>query len=78
MSLFKDFNQGIIKENPVLRLMIGLCPVLAVSNNAVNAAGMSAAVMFVLVGSNWVVALIARWCRTRSASPFSLSSFPLL
>jgi electron transport complex protein RnfE len=60
MSLFKDFNQGIIKENPVLRLMIGLCPVLAVSNNAVNAAGMSAAVMFVLVGSNWVVALIRK------------------
>jgi electron transport complex protein RnfE len=44
----------------VLRLMIGLCPVLAVSNNAVNAAGMSAAVMFVLVGSNWVVALIRK------------------
>lgn len=60
MSLFKDFNQGIIRENPVLRLMIGLCPVLAVSNNAVNAAGMSAAVAFVLVGSNWVIALIRK------------------
>jgi electron transport complex protein RnfE len=60
MSLWKDFNQGIVSENPVLRLMIGLCPVLAVSNNAVNALGMSIAVAFVLVGSNLVVALIRK------------------
>jgi len=60
MSLWKDFNQGIIKENPVLRLMIGLCPTLAVSNNATNALGMSVAVAFVLICSNWVVALIRK------------------
>lgn len=60
MSLWKDFNQGIVKENPVLRLMIGLCPVLAVSNNAINALGMSVAVMFVLVSSNMVIAMIRK------------------
>jgi electron transport complex protein RnfE len=60
MNLWKDFNQGIIRENPVLRLMIGLCPVLAVSNNATNALGMSVAVAFVLIGSNLVVALIRK------------------
>lgn len=60
MNLWKDFNQGIVRENPVLRLMIGLCPVLAVSNNATNALGMSVAVAFVLVCSNWVVALIRK------------------
>ena len=60
MNLWKDFNQGIIRENPVLRLMIGLCPVLAVSNNAINALGMSIAVAFVLIGSNLVVALIRK------------------
>jgi electron transport complex protein RnfE len=60
MNFWKDFNQGIIRENPVLRLMIGLCPVLAVSNNAINALGMSIAVAFVLVGSNLVVALIRK------------------
>ena len=54
MNLWKDFNQGIIRENPVLRLMIGLCPTLAVSNNAINALGMSIAVAFVLIGSNLV------------------------
>jgi Na+-translocating ferredoxin:NAD+ oxidoreductase subunit E len=60
MNLWKDFNQGIVRENPVLRLMIGLCPVLAVSNNAINALGMSVAVAFVLIGSNLVVALIRK------------------
>lgn len=60
MSFWKDFNQGLIKENPVLRLMIGLCPVLAVSNNATNALAMSAAVAFVLTCSNFVVALIRK------------------
>ncbi|HVN67538.1 MAG TPA: electron transport complex subunit E [Candidatus Sulfotelmatobacter sp.] len=58
--LWKSFNQGIIKENPVLRLMIGLCPTLAVSNSATNALGMSVAVAFVLICSNWVVALIRK------------------
>ncbi len=60
MSLWQDFNQGIIRENPVLRLMIGLCPVLAVSNTAFNALGMSIAVAFVLIGSNLVVAMIRK------------------
>lgn len=60
MSLFKDFKQGLIIENPVLRLMIGLCPVLAVSNSAINALGMSVAVAFVLVCSNMVVAMMRK------------------
>jgi electron transport complex protein RnfE len=60
MNLWKDFNQGIVRENPVLRLMIGLCPTLAVSNNATNALGMSIAVAFVLIGSNLVIALIRK------------------
>jgi electron transport complex protein RnfE len=60
MNLWKDFNQGIVRENPVLRLMIGLCPTLAVSNNAINALGMSVAVAFVLIGSNLVIALIRK------------------
>jgi electron transport complex protein RnfE len=60
MNLWQEINQGIVKENPVLRLMIGLCPVLAVSNNATNAFGMSLAVAFVLICSNWVVASIRK------------------
>lgn len=60
MSLLKDFSRGMIAENPVLRLMIGLCPTLAVSNTVLNALGMSAATGFVLICSNLVVAAIRK------------------
>lgn len=58
MSLWKDFSVGIIKENPVIVLMIGLCPTLAVSGSANDAFGMSIAVIFVLVASNIMVSLV--------------------
>ena len=58
MSLSKEFIKGIYKENPVFRLMLGLCPVLAVSNSVNNAIGMGAAATFVLVCSNLVISLI--------------------
>ncbi|MDD2402962.1 MAG: electron transport complex subunit E [Victivallaceae bacterium] len=58
MSLFKDFSKGIWKENPVLVLLLGTCPTLAVTNNAVNGLGMGIATACVLTGSNLVVSLI--------------------
>lgn len=58
MSLRKDFTAGIIRENPVIVLMIGLCPALAVSSSANDAFGMSIAVLFVLLASNIIVSLI--------------------
>ncbi len=58
MSLWKDFSVGIVKENPVIVLMIGLCPTLAVSSSANDAFGMSIAVMFVLVASNIIVSMV--------------------
>jgi len=51
---------GVIRENPVLRLMIGLCPLLAVSTSAENALGMGLAVTFVLICSNATVSLLRR------------------
>jgi len=54
------FANGIIKENPVLVLMIGLCPTLATSVSARDALGMAAASSFVLIGSNLVVSLIRK------------------
>ena len=60
MGNWKYLSSGIIKENPVLRLMIGLCPVLAVSTSAINALGMSIAVAFVLVASNAVIAMLRK------------------
>lgn len=49
---------GIIKENPVLVLILGTCPSLAVSTMAVNGVGMGIAATVVLVGSNVVISLL--------------------
>lgn len=56
----KYFINGIIRENPVLVLMLGLCPTLAVSGTLRDALGMGVAVIFVLLGSNLVVSLIRK------------------
>lgn len=56
----KYFKEGIIKNNPVLVLMIGLCPTLAVSTTAFNSLGMAAAVMFVLTLSNFTISLLRK------------------
>lgn len=60
MSWRDDFAFGILKGNPVLVLMIGLCPVLAVSVTIFNSIGMSVAVAFVLFGSNVIVSAIRK------------------
>lgn len=61
MSIKTDFVSGILKENPVLVLMIGLCPALAVSNTGINGLGMGIAASFVLVCSNMVVAAVRKY-----------------
>lgn len=54
------FTKGIIKENPVLRLVLGTCPTLAVSTSAFNGIGMGVAATFVLVCSNIVISLLRK------------------
>jgi len=56
----KTFIKGITTSNPVFILLLGLCPTLAVSTSVDNAIGMSAAVMFVLLGSNITISLIRK------------------
>ncbi len=58
MSLMKTFSAGLWRENPVFRLVLGLCPVLAVTSTATDALGMGLAVIFVLTSSNIVVSLM--------------------
>ena len=52
------FTAGLWKENPVFVMMLGLCPTLAVTNTLENSLGMSAATIFVLVGSNALVSAL--------------------
>lgn len=54
------FSKGLVKENPVLRLVLGTCPTLAVTTAAINGLGMGAAATFVLVCSNIVISLLRR------------------
>ena len=58
MNHMRHFFKGIIKENPTLVLLIGMCPVLATSTTASNGIGMGAATTFVLTMSNIVIASI--------------------
>ncbi len=54
------FSNGIGKENPTLRLLLGMCPTIAVSLAVSNGIGMGLAATFVLVGSNLCVSLLRK------------------
>lgn len=60
VSLGKEFTKGLIKENPVLRLVLGTCPTLAISTSVVNALGMGISAMIVLVCSNIVISALRK------------------
>lgn len=53
-----EFTKGIIKENPTLVTLLGMCPTLAVTTMAENGLGMGLATTFVLVCSNAVISLL--------------------
>ena len=54
------FLRGLWKENPVFVMMLGMCPVLAVTNSAINALAMGLATTFVLLASNSLVSLLRK------------------
>jgi len=55
-----DFLRGLWRDNPVLVQALGMCPVLAVTNSAMNAVSMGLATMFVLLLSNLLVSTLRR------------------
>lgn len=54
------FLNGIFDENPTFRLVLGMCPTLAITYRASNGVGMGLATTFVLVFSNLVISLLRR------------------
>ena len=60
MSAMNEFSKGLWKENPVLVLLLGMCPTLAVTSSATNGLGMGVATMFVLMGSNIVISALRK------------------
>lgn len=69
MNQVKNFTKGFIKENPVFVLLLGLCPVLAVTSSAENGLGMGIATTFVLVSSNMVVSLTSKFIPSKVRIP---------
>lgn len=60
MQLLKDFKNGLWNENPIFRLVIGMCPTLAVTNTATNGLAMGLATSFVLLASEIVISIIKK------------------
>ena len=59
-QLRKIFMNGIIDENPTFRMVLGMCPTLAITTAVSNGIGMGLAVTFVLVFSNLVISLLRK------------------
>ncbi|MEA3417523.1 MAG: electron transport complex subunit E [Thermodesulfobacteriota bacterium] len=57
-SITQEFTKGLWDEIPPFRLVLGLCPTLAVTKSVENGLGMGVAVVFVLVCSNMLVSLL--------------------
>jgi len=60
MSRMKELVKGFVKENPTYVQVLGMCPTLAVTTNAVNGLGMGLATTFVLTLSNVVISSIRK------------------
>jgi electron transport complex protein RnfE len=54
----QELTKGIIKENPIFVIVLGMCPTLATSTSVNNAIGMGLAATFVLICSNMIIAMI--------------------
>ena len=52
MTHLKIFLNGLINENPIFVLLLGMCPTLGTTSSALNGMGMGVATMFVLIFSN--------------------------
>lgn len=57
-SNLKTLLNGVIKENPVFVLLLGMCPTLGTTSSAINGLGMGLATTFVLLSANMVVSLL--------------------
>ena len=58
---YETLMRGIWRDNPVFVQVLGMCPMLAVTNSAINAVAMGGATFFVLVGSSFLVSSFKQW-----------------
>lgn len=69
MSQIKVLTKGLIKENPNLVLLLGMCPSLGVTTSAVNGIGMGLATTFVLFMSNMLISLLRNFIPSKVRIP---------
>ncbi|MBD3316964.1 MAG: RnfABCDGE type electron transport complex subunit E [Chitinivibrionales bacterium] len=67
--LKEELKRGLVTENPILVLALGLCPALAVSTSVVNGFGMGMAATFVLICSNLITSLVKQWIPAKVRIP---------
>lgn len=65
----QDISRGIVKENPVFRLLLGLCPILGVTAYFINGLGMGLAATAVLICSNLVISALRNYIPARVRIP---------
>ena len=69
MTLIQEFRKGFWRDNAVFRLLLGLCPALAVTTSAENGLGMGLATTFVLLCSNIVVSSLRKFIPAKVRIP---------
>ena len=60
-DVYQEFIKGLWRDNPVFVQVLGMCPMLAVTNSAINALAMGGATFFVLVASSFLVSSLKSW-----------------
>lgn len=58
MNRFQNFKNGLLKDNPVFSLYLGICSTLAITTSVNNGLGMGVAVICVLIMSNVIISLV--------------------
>ena len=66
LSIIKN---GLVDENPIFRLVLGMCPTLAVTTSAINGVGMGLAVVFVLAFSNMFISMLRHFVPSQVRIP---------
>ena len=61
MNQFQNFTKGLLKENPILVMVLGTCPTLATTSSSLNGMGMGLATTFVLIGSNVAISMLSKF-----------------
>ena len=69
MKFYRELIKGLWEKNPIFRLLLGMCPTLAVSTSVINGIGMGIAATFVLVCSNIAISAVRHIIPSRVRIP---------